>query len=266
MMPAEVGELSELVGDLQPGDILLTTTWSPLSRAIAIFSGSPYSHAVLCAGGSVGWEAMDQPYNASESGGGIRRIDIPDVLLHPTVRRIAHLRPHEPPSEARLLSAIENLRNGDQQPPTFATAGIVLYRASQRLSAAVADKSRTVTCSEFVTRALEQAGVNLGFEIGLLHHVVADVSPSYDIYQQPDTNPTGHGVANGEPLMVPLLDWPKRAVRGVLEIVPTIRRRTNNPYGGDQTDFITPAHLLTCRALRVVRKIERPTRRDLRFD
>lgn len=280
-MTGEIDSLSAMVDALQPGDVLLTTTWSPLSRAIAIFSGSVYSHAVLCAGGSIGWEAMDQPYNTTETGGGIRQTDISKVLRHPTVRRVAHLRPHKPPTEARLSSAIENLRAGDPRPPTFATAGIVLYgalvvsqlpgftrifrRVSVHLSAAVADKSRTVTCSEFVTRALEQSGVNLGFEIGLLDDVVSDIPASYDIYRQPDTSPVNETTPDGHYPAVPLRDWPKRIVRGIVEIVPTSRFRASNPYGGDQTDFVTPAHLLSCRAFIVIRTMERPHRRNLTF-
>lgn len=236
----------------------------------------PYSHAVLCVGGSVGFEAMDRPYNMTEDGGGIRQIDIAEMLQRPRLRRVAHLRPHEPPSLARLTDAVNHLQVGEPTAPTFATVGIVIYgilvafqmpgirwatqRVSHKLADALADKSRTVTCSEFVTRALEQAGVNLGFDLGNLSGLAADVSPAYDIYKQPsDVAPSPVTDAQRWAQPTPGLAahaLARRAYHGARQMAPTIRRRANDPRGGDQTDFVTPNHLLHSRAFHLLTQFE----------
>lgn len=165
---------------LEPGDVIFTASGGLLSMIIRHITEGSFSHAIICAGAGVGFQATDHQVGVRATRGGIEAVDLGEVLLNRRITAIDVLRPREPVTAPQVWAAVEDLlRNDGDDPPGFSMAGLfwlaALYVVSEppngwlrrglaHVSARLlADGTSGVTCSELVTRVLERSGVNLGF-------------------------------------------------------------------------------------------------------
>lgn len=266
---------------LEPGDVVLTGSNAPISRAIQRATGSPVSHVLLAMGDGMVAEATEFLGTPSDRSGGIYLRSLHDALDGADLHTIIVRRPLGVDHD-RVLAATAHFL---EQQPTYSGSGLVFTGALVVLGALwtervadlvfgteitttmettiadiVADGDRRMVCAEFAYRLLHHADVPLRHDALFLADAIehlppvdspveddVDVSITLDDLQSALRAATRTPEAGTDPTALMRLGWPTYVRLVGRQLRRAYGRRRSEVDDGDIADLITPRDFVDMR-------------------